>query len=76
MTSALRSEEGGRRAWAREMERRAPHLNFRWTMADMWKIEEMARAGKSADHIAFEVDATSNEIKEVCKRNGIYLWRA
>lgn len=60
-------------AWAREQERRAPHLNFRWTMADMDQIKELAAKRYFPGDIAFEVGATSEEIVEVCARNNIML---
>lgn len=71
--SAIASPVLSRKEWAREMERRAPHLNFRWTLADMWKIEELARKHRTADQIAFELDATTTEILDVCRRNSILV---
>lgn len=62
-----------RKEWARSRERQAPHLNFRWSLADMDKIKLLSTQGRSVDQIAFELDATTVEILQVCGRNGILL---
>lgn len=52
-----------------------PHLNFRWSIADMDRIAAMARARNSAQHIAVVLNCTSAEIHDVCRRNGIAMGR-
>lgn len=69
MTSPHHREAGER------LQRVYPHLNLRWSLADIWRIEELARKGSPADHIAFVMDTTSVEIERVCQRNGFWLKR-
>ena len=47
------------------------HLNRRWTMADMAKIERKARNRATLPEIAEYIGASVREISEVMARNGI-----
>lgn len=48
-------------------------LNLRWSLADIMKIEEMARRRCDARTIAEAFLTTPEEIEELCVRNGIVL---
>ncbi len=50
-----------------------PMFNFVWHLNDVWKVEGLAREGKSLDEIAFSVDRTTFEVMELCRRNGFHL---
>lgn len=52
-----------------------PHLNLRWSIADMDRIAAMTRARNSAQHIAVVFGCTASEIHDLCRRNGIALGR-
>lgn len=57
----------------KDLEHRYPHMNFRWSMADMDRVIARARQGASADVIAFEFDTTTVEIIRLAQRNGFFL---
>jgi hypothetical protein len=57
----------------RDMEAKYPHMNLRWTMAQMDRIIEMAAKGHDAEEIAFVFDVTATNIRLLCQRNGIHL---
>ena len=49
------------------------HLNKRWTISDMDKIERKARNRATLPEIAEYVGASVKEVSEVMARNGIEL---
>ena len=57
----------------KDLEHRYPHMNLRWSMADMDRIMARARQGASADVLAFEFDTTTVEIVRLAKRNGFFV---
>jgi hypothetical protein len=66
------AEEGG----MNPLQARYPHLNLRWSMAQMDRIQELARKGVAADDIAFEMDTSTVEIIRLADRNGFFVRRA
>lgn len=60
---------------SRETERFTAHLNLRWNMADIDRIEALAVARNSAQHIATVMNCTSAAILTVCRRNGFAIGR-
>lgn len=58
-----------------ENERHLWPYNLRWTMAMMTRLEAMAVSRKPVHAIAFEFDTTETDIRTVCQRNNIYIWR-
>lgn len=60
---------------SRETERFTAHLNLRWSIADVDRIEALAGARNSAPHIATVMNCTAAEILTVCRRNGFAIGR-
>lgn len=50
-----------------------PHLNLRWSLADMDRLQALAAARKTVSQIAFEMDTTEVEVRRLCERNGIWV---
>ena len=57
----------------KDLEHKYPHLNLRWSMAQMDQIMDRARRGATADAIAFEFDTTTVEIVRLARRNGFLV---
>ena len=55
------------------LERKYPHLNLRWNMAQLDEMQRRARQGATADVLAFEYDTTVVEIMKLSKRNGFFV---
>ena len=47
--------------------------NLRWSLKDMFDIEDMASAGWGASDIAEAFFTSADVIAELCQRNGIHL---
>ena len=56
-----------------DLQRKYPHLNLRWNMAQMDRMQERARGGASVDELAFEFDTTITEINALARRNGFHV---
>jgi len=56
-----------------DLERKYPHMNLRWNMAQVDEMQRRARKGVTADVLAFEYDTTVIEILKLAKRNGFLV---
>jgi len=50
-------------------------MNLKWTLADINRIEEMARRRRYLSDIADRFDVGAAEMRALLERNEIYWWR-
>lgn len=47
--------------------------NLSWSVADVDRVQSMAKAGYSASHIATILRRTENAVRILCDQNGIHV---
>lgn len=61
--------------WQRSQQRLHPHLNYVWTLREVYRVELLARNGWSLHNIAFALDRNEVEVSRLIERNGFHLRR-